>query len=191
MLRAEQTALEEASRLPPEERAVFDEIVRRGNSPQIALICLSQRAPMMGESDRSFGESRRQHMLRHLGSNQDQLVQQAQRAGVSTDGKYYVGGLGRPTDPAAWVSTIDDVKRVLKARNLESSGLVKHKAVEMPPSKPVALAPDLVKRETDNEIRRSKRLREQMLKGKVKRQDIEQKVIHKYGNRKALAASGT
>lgn len=105
-------------------------LIDKGSSPVMAHMLALQQAPMMRESDRSFNESQRRTMNEMPPINRDKIVGLAEGAGVHTSGKYYVGGLGRYTDPAAWVSTSDDVKDVLKARNLNSRGLVSHTATE-------------------------------------------------------------
>lgn len=190
MRKAEQTAREEAKQLPPELKLIYDEIVRRGNTPQMAMMFLAQRAPVMGQSDRQFTQSYNRHMRSMLSMNQEKIVEIAQKAGVNTHGKFYVGGLGRYTDQRAWCSTVEDVRTALKADpylTAEGPG-IKHTGRVAPPPPPCPMAPDIVKRETDREIAANPRLREKLKKGKLKRKDVEQKVIHKYGNRRALAA---
>src|SRR5690606_4647773 len=115
----------------------------------------------------------------------DAMIRAVHRAGINTDGKYYTG-IGKYTDPTVWCSTADDVKTALKAKphlNAHGPG-VSHKGIEAPPPKPAPLAPDIVKRETDALIRRDRKVREQLAKGKVKRKDIEARIISKHGKKR-------
>lgn len=51
----------------------------------------------------------------------------ANAAGVSTVGKRYLSGLAAyPGDPRAWVSTRDEIKKLMKERNWTCDGTVKH-----------------------------------------------------------------
>ena len=115
-----------------------------GQSPRFAAIAACQRAPGTKGSDRAFNEHARRRMDRMHATNQERILGIAKRAGINTQGKYYVGGLGRYNDPAAWVSTTDDILSVAKARNLNVEGSVNHTATPVGPPKKVRLAEDLI-----------------------------------------------
>lgn len=184
MTQAEKWALIEAEELTPDVREIFDAIVADGNTPQFAMMCIHQQSPKMDCSDRAFNESRRRHMSGMKEKHRDEIVAIAKRAGIDTDGKYYVGGLGRYNDPAAWVSTHDDVKQVCQKKNLNSTGLVKHKAAEAPPPKRVKLAEDLVQQQSRRMLASDPALAEKVRKGKVKKQEIRERVIAKHGSKR-------
>lgn len=58
----------------------------------------------------------------------------AEKAGVVTRGKQYIGGLAMyPGDPEAWVDSRSDMMRIAKKNNLHVDGIVKHKAEQAPP----------------------------------------------------------
>lgn len=105
-------------------------MVENGQSPRFALMCAMREPPGTRYSDKTFNKARREVMANMKPKMRKAYLDMAAKAGISTQGKFYVGGLGRPTDPAAWVSTIDDVKDVCKAKNLTATGLVRHQGHE-------------------------------------------------------------
>lgn len=137
----------EVADLPPERQKLYRECVARGETPRMALMLATRQAALMGGSDRAFNEGARRKM-NNLPFMNRTMHAIARKAGINTEGKYHVAGLGRYDNPLAWVSTIDDVKESLKRQNLSSTGLVKYQAPERPPLPDVPLAPDIV----DNEV---------------------------------------
>jgi hypothetical protein len=140
-----------------------------------------RRSPGAANCDQHFNRARRAHM-NGMGRNADKLCAVAQKAGISTQGKFYVGGLGRYTDPHAWVSTIDDVVEVAKKKNLNLEGVVNHKAsaVELAPPKKT-LAPDIVRRWVKRYCAEDPGLAAKCRKSKVALGDLKEKILHKHG----------
>lgn len=165
---------------------IFLEMVAEGCEIPLAHMLIFQEAPMMKGSDKSFNESMRMKMNGMFGKNRDKAVEAAERAGVSTSGKYYVGGLGTYTDPAAWVSTVDDVKDVCRKRNLNSSGLVEHKARQVPPPPKKALASDIVDRFVARELMDPK-TSESVRAGKLSLQAVREKVVDTHAGRQRMS----
>lgn len=132
----------ELADLSEAQQAHYRQCLKNGCTQQMALMLASRQAAMMGGSDQAFNQGQRRKMNEMTGFNRDKILQIAQKAGINTNGKYYVGGLGRYEDKHAWVSTVDDVKEVLKLKNLDCEGLVKHKGHEVPPPEP-KLAEDI------------------------------------------------
>lgn len=120
----------------------YYDMVANGQNPRFALMCACQQAPGTRYSDKTFNVERRQVMGEMKPKMRDKYLKQAKKSGISTQGKYYVGALGRPTDPMAWVSTVDDAHHVCRQKNLTADGIIKHKGTPMPPKK-VKLAPDI------------------------------------------------
>lgn len=166
----------EIKQLGPEAHQYFLEMVAGGCEAPLAHMLIFQEAPMMKGSDKSFNESMRMKMNNMLGRNRDKAVEVAQRAGVNTNGKYYVGGLGTYTDPAAWVSTVDDVKEVCRKRNLNASGLVDHKARQVEPPKKKPLADDIVDRFVKKELADPK-VSELVRRGRLSPQALREKAV--------------
>jgi len=110
-------------------------MVANGQSPRFALMCACQQAPGTRYTDRTFNVERHQVMNEMKPKTREKYLQQARQAGISTQGKYYVGALGRPTDRRAWVSTVDDATAVCREKNLTAEGIVKHNGWQVPPKK--------------------------------------------------------
>lgn len=80
---------------------------------------------------------------------------EAEKRGQNVKGKKYISQLARfPGDPEAFVSGRGDVQKVLEQRGWGSDGSVKVKArtSDQEPAKPIAVADDIVDRETAKEI---------------------------------------
>jgi hypothetical protein len=132
----------EVARYPKAVQQHYRKMVKAGQSPRFALMCAVRQAPSTRYSDRTFNAERQRAMTSMGDYTRGKYLELAKRAGISTQGKFYVGSLGRPTDPAAWVSTVDDAKDVCRAKNLTADGLVKHQGTEVP-YKRVRMADDI------------------------------------------------
>jgi hypothetical protein len=133
-----------------------------------ALMCALQAPPGTHGTDRAFMEGRyANQQLDAVPERQAKwLAKEARQAGISISGKYYCGGIADSRgwrDPEAWVSGVDDVRRVAKKRNLHVEGAVRHQAVELPPQRTV-LAESIIK----EEIRREKRRNPKAKAGEVR-----------------------
>jgi hypothetical protein len=76
------------------------------------------------------------------------LTKEAKSAGIDISGKYYMSGLADKRghmDPEAWVSGVDDIKRVAVKRNLNVEGIVTVKGHEVE-KQSVGLNPKIVNR---------------------------------------------
>lgn len=70
------------------------------------------------------------------------IVREAKAAGISISGKYYCSSLADERahrDPAAWIDSAADIKKVAEKRNLNVTGAVTHRKVEMPPTPSVPI----------------------------------------------------
>jgi hypothetical protein len=142
-------AIEDGCSLPYQ----FDHYIRCRNNgcARRLAACLALRSFPSIKTDAIFNEGR------FSGSDQFAdtpaqgawLRSQAEAAGVSTAGKYYLSGLADfPGDPTAWVSDRGDVLRVAREKNLRIlDGYVKHEPVEREPMADVEIAPDLIESE--------------------------------------------
>lgn len=159
-----------------EAQELYRTSLANGASERFAEMCALQTPPGTRGSDRAFMEGRcNNQQLDQMPARQAKwLVREAREAGINPSGKYYVGGLADHRgwkDPEAWVSSVDDVKRVARKRNLHVEGAVKHTGHEVPPKRKV-----LSERIIKEEMRRNpgmsreqiieKRAHPQKLKGK-------------------------
>lgn len=133
----------EIAKQPPEVQQRYREMVAKGQSPRFAIMAAMQSAPLTRQSDRTFNASRRYHMNHLKPWALDYYLREAKKAGISTQGKFYVGGLGRPTNSDAWVSSVDDVRAACAARQLSSSGLVEVQGPSVDPPQPKPMAEDI------------------------------------------------
>lgn len=103
-----------------------------------------QKPPGTKGSDRSFMEGRlnNQQLDDMPKDHAQQMVKVARKAGINPSGKYYSSGLADhrgPADPAAWIDSTADVRKVAMDRNLSVSGAVTHKGIqEAPKRKPLS-----------------------------------------------------
>lgn len=119
----------------------------------VALQC----PPGTKGSERAFLEGRQNNQqFDSLPKRQAQyMIREAKQAGINPSGKYYCAGIadGRGwKDPAAWVSSNDDVLKVAKARRMAVSGSVNYDPGPAPPQRKL-LSESIIK----DEVRKQKR----------------------------------
>lgn len=100
-----------------EVQAHYEECRKNGCTDSFARMLSARKGPGL-KTDTTFNIGRISFQNDQFGKSK--LSQQvgkwyrdeARKAGVSTDGKYYLSGIAsRPGDPEAWVSSADEVKR--------------------------------------------------------------------------------
>lgn len=177
--------LKDIARQPVAVQERFEKLVRGGATYRFAAMCACQQAPGTANTDRAFSRERRAYMENMSPALRDRLVATARKAGINTSGKFYVGGLGRYTDPAAWVSTIDDAVEVCKRKNLTATGLVNRKGTPVE-REPVALAPDLKSRIVKARLAADAQLRAGVSRSPRKLQELEKRIEdeHSYSRTK-------
>lgn len=168
---------DEVQGLEPEQQALFFRSIANGTSPQMAIGFATNHAPVMKGSDRTLNQTQRRNMNNMNEKNRNNIQKIAGKAGISTQGKFYVGGLGRYNDPAAWVSTYDDAYSVCKARNLTATSIVYHKGTPVPPVRK-RMADDIVEDYIGKELAADPKLRESVKKNPGKHlKELKEKVI--------------
>jgi hypothetical protein len=143
-----------------------------------AAMCALQIAPGTKGSDRAFMEGRMNNQqLDDMPVRQAKYIAgEARQAGINISGKYYCGGIADKRgwrDPAAWVSSNDDILRVAKARRLAVSGTVNYDPGVAPPKRKL-IADSILKEEM---------AREKRINPSAKDADIKEKVIKKHAYR--------
>jgi hypothetical protein len=104
------------------------------------------------------------------------VLRDARRAGINPSGKVYCAGLADNRgwqDPAAWVSSNDDVLKVAKARRLAVSGSVNYDPGPEP-IKPKLLSERIIKDEMRKELRQNP---------KANKGELREKIIDKHAYR--------
>jgi hypothetical protein len=155
--------------LPPEIAAASYEVqqhylrmIEDGQSERFALMCSLQQAPGTKAADRTFMEGRYSgNWLDSLPKKQAaRIVREARASGINPTGKFYLSGLADKRghmDPMAWVDSVDDIKRVAKARNLNVQGIVNIEGSHEGP-KNVPLNPRIAKELAKKEISKDPKL---------------------------------
>lgn len=163
----------EIAAAPEHVRRHYEQMIRDGQSAAFALMCALQQPPGTKGSDRAFMERRcnGEYLGDMHGPMAARLVREARAAGINPSGKFYMGGLADKRghmDPMAWVSSVDDVKRVAQARDLEVHGIVDYVPPEKEPPKRVDIDPKILKDNVDAEMKRNPSARREEVVEKVK-----------------------
>jgi hypothetical protein len=165
--------------------AEYRRMVKAGTYPREAAMYALQAAPGSRNTDRAFCQGARHQMDNMDADNRKMLYKMAHKAGVNTAGKFYKGGLGKPTDPAAWVTSSDDVLAVCKARNLNCEGVIKHKAIEKDyVPKNIPLAPDIVHEFEQKYTKADPGLAAKVKKSPKARRELQERIIDTHGNKR-------
>lgn len=126
----------------------YQRLRREGNNPGFAAM-LALKSPPGAKSDREFvRDFAHGKQFDKMGrASRNYILGSAKKAGININGKIYKSGLGKPSDPLAWVSDSGDVLRTAKLKNLYVEGRVNYTPPEMPPPKPKLMAKDILRNE--------------------------------------------
>lgn len=157
----------------------YDALIKAGNSPGFAVMLAMRQPPGARGTERAFLEGDTiHHGLQHLPESMQMFhIAKARLAGINPTGKVYKSGLADnrgPGDPAAWVSSNEDVIAACRAKNRNCSGAINYQADELPPKPDVPLHPSLVAEFAQQEIAKDPRW-------KNKPQELREKVIAEHG----------
>jgi hypothetical protein len=132
----------------------YEQMRLAGESHNLAEIFATKRFCGV-KSDSIFNEGRFSgSSLDHCPAHEKWLRAQAEAAGVSTTGKYYLAGLADfPGDPTAWVDGRGDILRVCEAKGMSiKDGFLSYRAPESEPVPDVQIADDIVEREVNRTL---------------------------------------
>jgi hypothetical protein len=143
-----------------------------------AEMCALQCPPGTKGTERAFLEGRQNNeQFDSLPKLQAKyMIREAKQAGINPSGKYYCAGIADNRgwrDPAAWVSSNDDVLKVAKARRMAVSGSVNYDPGPAPPQRKL-LAESIIQ----DEVRKQKRKNPS-----AKTSDLRARVIEKHAYR--------
>jgi hypothetical protein len=147
-----------------------------------ALMVATQTPPGTKGTDRAFLEGRQNNeQLDDMPKIQaEYVVREAKQAGINPSGKYYCAGIADKRgwkDPAAWVTSNDDILRVARKRRLHVTGSVNYDPGEAPPKR-VLLSESIIR----DEMRKEKRKNPKVKDGELRERVIE-KHAYKVKNR--------
>jgi hypothetical protein len=159
----------------PNQISRYRELVGKGMSSRLAEMLALQQPPGTRGTDRAFLEGRQNNeQLDSLPKLQAQyMVREAKKAGISVAGKFYCAGIADKRgwkDPAAWVTSGDDVLKVAKKRDLHLSGAVEYTPPDRP-AKRTVLAESIIQ----DELKKQKKLNP-----KAKVGELREKIIEKH-----------
>ena len=161
----------------------YDRLITEGNNPGFAAMLAQRRPPGTKGTDRSFLEGSHDWSRSMGRTNRRHIFAEAKKAGISTQGKVYKGGIGKPNDPMAWVSSASDVLAACKEKGFSCQGAVNYKAPERQIKKK-RLADDLAHGYMQRELASDPSLREKVKKNPKKLIELKEKVIDKHGSKK-------
>jgi len=145
---------------PRDIQAHYTKMIENGQTENFAIMICLQQPPGTSGTDRTFMEGKMAGgWIDELPKFQAKwLIKEAKAAGINPAGKFYMSGLADKrghTDPEAWVSGVDDVKRVALKRGLSVRGAINIEGPEVLPPKRVALAKDIERELVKEETKRS------------------------------------
>lgn len=131
--------------------AHYQKMLADGQTPRFAEMCACQCPPGVRGTDRAVMQGRynMEWMNDITPANRYRILAAAKQAGINVSGKYYQSGLADhrgPADPAAWIDSAADIKKVAQERNLHVTGIVEHVAHEVPPPESKPLSERFIKR---------------------------------------------
>jgi hypothetical protein len=91
----------------------------------------------------------------------DRMLREAREAGITTSGKFYMGGIAdlrAHRDPEAWVDSTSDILRVAKKRDLEVHGIVDYVPPQKGPPKEIDINPRILNEHVRKEMKANPKL---------------------------------
>ena len=142
----------------------YRKLIADGSTERWAEMCALQRPPGLRGTDRALMQGRLagQWMDGVPKGLALRMVQEARAAGINVSGKFYMGGLADKRghcDPAAWIDSVADIKKVAQQRDLHVQGIVDYTPPEKPPAKSVDISPDILKEHVRKEMAADPKLR--------------------------------
>lgn len=139
------------------------QMVADGHGERWAEMCALQAPPGARGTDRALMQGRYagEWMNGMPPAMAARMVKEAQKAGINVSGKFYMGGLADKRahlDPAAWIDSVADIKKVAQLRDLHVSGIVEHTPPEKPPQKSKDIAPDILREHVRKEMKANPKL---------------------------------
>jgi len=150
---------EDIRRAGNEAARMYERLIAEGYGHRWAEMCALQRPPGTKGTDRAVMQGRyAEQWLDDMPTDQARrITREAKAAGINISGKYYCSGLADKRghcDPAAWIDSSADIKRVAVQRNLTVRGIVDHEAAPTPPPKSKPLSERLIREMSAIERRR-------------------------------------
>lgn len=138
-------------------------MIRDGQNPRFAAMCALQQPPGTRGTDRALMQGR------YAGEWLDQMhtplaarmAREARAAGINISGKFYMGGLADKRahlDPAAWIDSVSDIRRVAQERDLHVTGIVEYTPPQKEPPKSKDIDPAILRENVRKEMKKNPKL---------------------------------
>lgn len=163
-------------------RDIYDHLIEKGQSPNMAAMLASMKAPGSWNTGKDFSKRENDRMRALDDGQREDIASLAKKSGISTHGKTYNGQLGGYTDPMAWVSDTSDVKKAAIAKEMDIDGMVKVNAYRGPRKK-TRLAKDIVDRLEGDARRKDSKLDESCKKSDNARRELRDRLIIKHSKK--------
>jgi len=160
-------------------RQIYYQLIKDGNSPNMAAMLASQQPPVSKNTDSDFCRRENKRMASMGDDDIADIVKIARRAGINTHGKTYNGQLGKYGDPGAWVSCTSDVKETAIRKGMSIDGMVKVDASRGPVKKK-RIAKDILDRLETNARSSNRKLDEKCRKDDNARRQLRDKLTKKH-----------
>ena len=157
----------------------FDHLIEEGNNSGFAAMLAQRRPPGSKGTDRAFLEGTHGWADKMWKANAKSIHDIAKKAGIATQGKVYKGGLGKPNDPMAWVSSTSDVLAAAKAKGYTVTGAVNYQAPAQQPKRK-KMADDIAADYMQRELAADPALVEKVKKKPKKLMELKEKVVEKF-----------
>jgi len=160
-------------------REIYDQMVSEGQHPNMAAMLAARKSPGTWNTDNDFCR-REQDRMKNMGDEHLETINKmARAAGINTTGKTYNGGLGRYTDPDAWVSSTSDVRRVAIKKEMNIGGMVNVNGYRGPKKK-TRIAKDILDKMELNARKRDPSLDQKCKKSKKARMELRESITEKH-----------
>lgn len=164
-------------------RDVYDMLIASGQSPNMAAMFATRKAPRTWNTDSDFVKRENERMRSIDDENMAKIQQIARNAGIDTTGKTYNGDLGKYDDPLAWVADTHDVKVAALKKQMDIDGMVKVNGYRGP-AKKVRLAEDLIDRAEAFARSRNKELDLKCKTSSSARKELRDRIVEKHSKLK-------
>lgn len=180
-----QMVLAQVKAAGPEAMKIFKQAFKSPEDLEFAAMCALREPAGARYSDRALDEKIHKRMSAQSDINRKDVLAIGRRAGVNVSGKVHMGSLGPPSDPDAWVTCADDVRKVIRKKNLNCEGAIKHQGYMPDPKVPQGktLAPDLINEMEVKYTSQDPDLAAKVKKSKRERRKLREMIVDKHGRK--------
>lgn len=149
---------------PQSVQAHYLAMLDAGQTPRFAEMCALQVAPGCKGTDRALMQGRYagEWMGEMHAPMARRMAREARAAGINISGKFYMGGLADKRghrDPAAWIDSVADIKRVAEERGLHVQGIVDYTPPQREAPKSKDIDPAILREHVRKEMKADPKLK--------------------------------